>query len=121
MRLIGISVSLLTVQLWILWMNVGICEFLWTINQGTNHFAQNANLTILYSNRHILSQRIKKLFCESLVLSRLNYCDCNYVPELDCVDRKNIQRIRTQNFCLSFIHGTRGMKGFLIIKYIKVH
>ena len=64
-----------------------------------------SRLKIVYSQRRCLSPEIKKMLCESLVLSPLNYCDNVYGP---CLDTSDIQRIqKLQNCCLRMIFGIR--------------
>jgi len=62
-------------------------------------------LKLLYSSRYLLSQHIRKILCDSLVLSKLNYCDTVYHHCLDSRDHRRIQVL--QNACLRFIYGVR--------------
>lgn len=62
-------------------------------------------LKILYNNRHILSFKLKKTLCESLVLSNFNYCDFVYGHCLDNISKSRIQKV--QNACARFIFGLR--------------
>lgn len=62
-------------------------------------------LRILYQHRELFNQHIKKTLCDSLVLSKLNYCDSLYGPCLDYNTSVKIQRL--QNTCLRFIYGIR--------------
>ena len=64
-----------------------------------------STLRILYANREIFSEDLKKVLCESLVLSNFNYCDTVYGPCLDTIDQNRIQKV--QNACLRFIYGLR--------------
>jgi len=64
-----------------------------------------STLKLLFSHRHILNQELKKLLCDSLVLSKLNYCDTVYNSCLDSIDIRRIQVL--QNSCLRFIYGMR--------------
>lgn len=64
-----------------------------------------SRLKMIYSHRHCLNQDIKKMLCDSLVLSPLNYCDSIYGPCLDSVDVRRIQKL--QNSCLRLIFGIR--------------
>jgi len=64
-----------------------------------------STLKFLYSNRHILNKKLKILLCESLILSRFNYCDVVYHRFLDASDRERIQKV--QKACLRFIHSIR--------------
>lgn len=59
----------------------------------------------LYANKQILSPNIRKLLCDSLVLSQFNYGDVIYGPCLTSVTVQRIQRV--QNACLRFIYGLR--------------
>jgi len=62
-------------------------------------------LRSLYSARDVLPRQLKIILCDSLILSKVNYCDVVYGPCLDAVDRRRIQRI--QNSCLRYIYGLR--------------
>jgi len=62
-------------------------------------------LKMLYSNRGFLNQAVRKSLCESLVLSKFNYCDTVFHHCLDSVDIRRIQVV--QNACLRFIYGVR--------------
>lgn len=57
-------------------------------------------LKVLYQIRNLLSEEIRKLLCESLVLSKLNYGDIVYGPRLLDKTRRLIQRV--QNACFRF-------------------
>lgn len=61
------------------------------------------NLKMLYHSRHYLNKKLKTILCESLVLSRFNYCDTIYGPSLDSIDKRRIQVL--QNSCLRLIFG----------------
>lgn len=63
------------------------------------------SLKILYSNRHVLNFKFRKLLCESLVLSNFNYCDFVYGWCLDSECKHRIQKV--QNACTRFIFGIR--------------
>ena len=43
---------------------------------------------LIFSNRHILTFNLKRMFCESLVLSHFHYCDFVFGF---CLDTKNIR------------------------------
>jgi len=62
-------------------------------------------LKLLFSNRHLLSQDIRRILCDSLILSKLNYCDTVYHFCLDGTDIRRIQVL--QNACLRFVYGVR--------------
>lgn len=63
------------------------------------------NLKMIYNNRHFLSQKVKIILCESLVLSRFNFCDTVYGP---CINAEDARRIQVaQNSCLRLIFGIR--------------
>lgn len=62
-------------------------------------------LKLIYNNRHILSIKMKRNLCESLVLSHFNYCDFIYGPCLSKEDRDRIQKV--QNSCCRLIYGIR--------------
>lgn len=59
------------------------------------------SLKILYNDRHILNYSLRRMLCESLVLSNFNYCDFIYGPCLDLEDRNRIQKV--QNTCTRLI------------------
>lgn len=63
------------------------------------------NLKLIYSQRSILNQHLRKLLCDSLVLSQFNYCDTVYGPCLRQYDSNRIQLI--QNSCVRLIKGIR--------------
>ena len=60
---------------------------------------------MLYSNRDLLSPKLRTILCEALVLSHFNYCSYVYGPFLDVRDRERIQRV--QNTCCRLIFGLR--------------
>ena len=60
---------------------------------------------MIYSNRHILSFKIKIMLCELMVLSHFSYCDFIYGPCLTQVDKLRIQKV--QNSCCRLIYGIR--------------
>jgi hypothetical protein len=62
-------------------------------------------LKMLYSHRHYLERDTKKMLCDALILSHLNFCDNIYGPCLDSGDIRRIQKL--QNSCLRFIYGIR--------------
>lgn len=64
-----------------------------------------STLKILYSNRHVLNFKLKKVLCESLVLSVFNYSDIIYGPCLDLYTKERIQKV--QNTCCRLIYGLR--------------
>lgn len=57
-------------------------------------------LKLLYKLRPYLSEKLRVALCESLVLSRLNYCDTVYGPCLLVRTAKLVQRV--QNACTRF-------------------
>ncbi|KAL0849594.1 hypothetical protein ABMA28_013853 [Loxostege sticticalis] len=57
-------------------------------------------LKLLYKIRPYLSEMLRIRLCESLVLSRLNYCDTVYGPCLRGYSVKLVQRV--QNACIRF-------------------
>lgn len=63
------------------------------------------NLKLIYSNRFFLSKKTKIILCESLVLSRFNFCDFVYGPCILARDKHRIQVI--QNSCMRLIFGIR--------------
>lgn len=62
-----------------------------------------AALKMIYSQRHFLSIDIKKMLCDSLVLSHFNHCDTVYGPCIDSIEIRRIQKV--QNSCLRLIFG----------------
>lgn len=62
-------------------------------------------LKILYPHRQYLTQNIKTLLCESLVLSNFAYCSQVYGICLDYDTARRAQRV--QNSCLRYIFGIR--------------
>lgn len=63
------------------------------------------SMKLLYANRFIINVDLKKVLCESLVLSVFNYCDFIYGPCLNLIYKKRIQKV--QNFCVRYIFGLR--------------
>lgn len=63
------------------------------------------NLKMIFNNRQYLSKKSKTILCESLVLSRFNFCDSVYGPCIDYADKRRIQVV--QNSCLRLIFGIR--------------
>lgn len=62
-------------------------------------------LKLIYSHRHSLSRDIRKLLCDTLILSQFNHCIGVYYPCLDAADRYRVQKV--QNACLRLIYGIR--------------
>jgi len=63
------------------------------------------SLRRIYLYRRFLTSSVRKILCESLVLSHFNFCDVVYGPCLDANTAMRIQRV--QNSCLRFIYGIR--------------
>lgn len=62
-------------------------------------------LKCLYQNRHLFNSRLKKLLCDSLILSNFTFCDLLYGS---CITKELQTRIqRMQNSCLRFIYCIR--------------
>lgn len=59
----------------------------------------------LYPNRHTMGVELKLMLCNSLILSRLSYCDVVYGPALLATDATRLQQI--QNSCVRFTYGIR--------------
>jgi hypothetical protein len=59
-------------------------------------------LKTLYSIREHLSENVRKLLVEALVLSHFNYCDIVYEPRLYAKTARAIQRV--QNACARFCY-----------------
>lgn len=72
-----------------------------------NKLIRNAYATLktIYSARYILTRRTKIILCDSIVLSKFNYCDIVYDACIDSLDIKRIQIV--QNNCLRLIFGIR--------------
>lgn len=64
-----------------------------------------STIKLIYGNRQFLSSDIKKLLCESLILSIFNYADILYGPCLTSQYKQKIQKV--QNSCLRLIFGIR--------------
>lgn len=62
-------------------------------------------LRLLYVNRHLLSYKMKKMLCESLIMSRITYGDIVYYPCLDLVTSYRLQKI--QNSCCRLVCNLR--------------
>lgn len=67
--------------------------------------ASFGKLKVLYGCRDCLDVGLRRQLCETLILSRFNYCDTVYGPCLDSKDTFRIQKV--QNACLRFIYGIR--------------
>ena len=74
---------------------------------NTSYLIRKAYLSLkgIYQHRQVLTFETKKLLCETLVLSTLNYLDCIYEGFLRYRDRARLQRI--QNACLRMMYGIR--------------
>ena len=72
-----------------------------------NYMLQRAYcaLKLIYANRSLLHQKTKTLLCDSLVLSKFNFCDSLYDSFLSSVAIRKIQKL--QNSCLRLIFGVR--------------
>lgn len=62
-------------------------------------------LKLIYNHRYSLTSDIKKMLCDTLVLSHFNHCDVVYGPCIDSAGSRRIQRM--QNSCLRLIYGVR--------------
>nr|CAI5828517.1 unnamed protein product [Callosobruchus analis] len=60
---------------------------------------------MIYQSRNFLSRDVKRNICETLVLSKFNFCDTVYGPSIDSIDTRRIQVV--QNACLRLIWGIR--------------
>lgn len=65
-----------------------------------------ANLKLVFAQRSHLNEKLKKLLCDSIVLSHFNYGDALYGPCLLNIDARRIQLM--QNSCIRLICGLRG-------------
>lgn len=63
------------------------------------------NLKLIYRSKHLLNSNMKKMLCDSLVLSHFTFCDVLYSSCLLSRDQKRIQYI--QNYCVRMISGLR--------------
>lgn len=59
-------------------------------------------LKVLYKIRNLLSEEVRLTLCESLVLSKLNYCDIVIGPCLLSSSKRAIQRV--QNACIRYCY-----------------
>lgn len=59
----------------------------------------------LYPHRQVINQKLKLTLCESLIFSKLSYCDVLFGPNLLQIDKSRLQRI--QNSCIRFSYGIR--------------
>lgn len=59
----------------------------------------------LYPHRNTINQNLKLKLCESLILSKLSYCDVVFGSYLLKIDKNRLQRI--QNSCIRFSYGIR--------------
>lgn len=64
-----------------------------------------SSIKIIYGIRQFLSSNVRKILCESLVLSLFNYSDTVYGPCLTNQFRNKIQKV--QNSCLRLIYGIK--------------
>lgn len=64
-----------------------------------------SSLKLIYACRHILNFNLRKMLCESLVLSHFNYCDVVFGFCIDEYDKRRIQKV--QNSCCRIIFGLR--------------
>lgn len=64
-----------------------------------------SSLKLIYNQRHYLDRDVKKMLCDSLVLSHFDHCDSVYGPCLDNYDIRRIQKV--QNSCIRLIYGIR--------------
>nr|CAH7767839.1 unnamed protein product [Callosobruchus chinensis] len=62
-------------------------------------------LKILYSSKYVLSRNVKRVLCETLVMSVMRYCDILYYPCLDSITKLRLQKV--QNSCCRFVCGLR--------------
>ena len=90
-----------------------VCSLGLVVDDGLR-FEQHANKMIgraysalkgLFCSRDILTRPMKKLLCDSVVLSHFNHCDVVYSSCLTSRMKRRIQVV--QNSCLRFIHGIR--------------
>lgn len=64
-----------------------------------------SNLKLIYASRHLLNFNLKKMLCETLVLSNFNYGNFIYGPCLSVLDKNRVQKV--QNTCCRLIFGLR--------------
>lgn len=92
-----------------LWMD---CDLRFT--KHVNQLCQSSYNTLrqLYPHRKVMSSNLKLQLCESLILSRLSYCDSVYGPALLANDSGRLQRVQNSYFRFSF-----GIRKFDRISY----
>lgn len=78
-----------------------------------------ANLKLIYSQRTLLNEGLRKVLCDSIVLSHFNYCDVLYGPCLLECDARRIQLM--QNSCVRLIGGIRGRERGVSAKLREIH
>lgn len=76
-----------------------------TFNDHINNLIRGSfiKLKCLYQYKKVIPAKIKLKLADSLVLSRLNYCDSAYGPYLTDYNKKRLQRV--QNQCVRFAFG----------------
>ncbi|KAL3288782.1 hypothetical protein HHI36_003216 [Cryptolaemus montrouzieri] len=63
------------------------------------------NIKLIYGCKEFLDIRQRKMLCEALVLSHLNYCDTVYGP---CLTKQNVARVqKIQNWCVRIVFNLR--------------
>ena len=72
-----------------------------------NYLCQSSYIILkqLFSQRDIMCSTLKLQLCNSLIISKLSYCDAVYGPAIVNVDSMRLQRI--QNSCYRFSFGIR--------------
>lgn len=66
-------------------------------------------IKLIYTQRHLLTKKIKILICHSLAHSQFNHCDYIYGP---CLTVRDVQRIQSmqnamQNSCVRHVFGIK--------------
>ena len=82
------------------WWKFAVCE---DINNCIS--SCYSKLRLLYQHRHEFDRKTKIMLCNTLILSRLDFCDIVYGPHLRFIEKQRIQKL--QNSCLRLIFGIR--------------
>lgn len=80
-------------------------------------------LRLLYANRGLLTFKMKKMLCVSLILSKLSYCSVIFYPCIDQITSNRLQRI--QNTCCRLTCNLRKYDhltpSFKLLKWLKIN
>lgn len=78
-----------------------------TFDKHVNYIISKSysSLKLIYNNSTLLNFKVKKVLCEALVLSHLNFLDVVYGP---CLTKYNCKRLQMiQNSCVRFLFGLK--------------